>query len=364
MKILYVTTVGITMRFFEQFIKKLLEEGHSVDIATNEDDFHVPECYRNWNCTVYQINTSRSPLSVGNVKAIKEIKKIAETNSYDIIHCHTPIAAMCTRLACQKVRKHGTRVIYTAHGFHFYKGAPKKNWLLFYPIEKICSYFTDVLITINREDFCLARERMCAKETIYVPGVGIDLSDFDIDYAERNIIRNNLGVSEEVVLFSVGELNVNKNHEVVIRAIADMDNICYLIAGEGALREHLTEVIASLGMQDRVHLLGFCDDLKKLYRAADVFVFPSHREGLSVSLMEAMASGLPVACSRIRGNVDLVDELGGKFFDSMSVQACRSAIMDVLAESTSALGKHNAEKVKEFSLEKVIEEMYRVYGLA
>ena len=152
MKILYVTTIARTMVFFKNFIHLLIGKGHTVDIATNETNRKVPEEYRLWNCQIHQIDTSRSPLSKSNLTAYKQLKTLVETGEYDIVHCHTPVAAMITRLTCRGVRKKGTKVFYTAHGFHFYKGAPKLNWLIYYPIEKICSYFTDVLITINKED--------------------------------------------------------------------------------------------------------------------------------------------------------------------------------------------------------------------
>lgn len=167
MKILYVTTIGATMNFFREFVDELIKDGNTVDIATNETTSVVPEFYKNLGCKVYPIETSRSPLQKGNVVAINQIRKLVTEEHYDIVHCHTPIAAMCTRLACRKVRKQGTKVFYTAHGFHFYKGAPLKNWLLYYPVEKICAHFTDVLITINQEDYELAQKKMKAKKVVY-----------------------------------------------------------------------------------------------------------------------------------------------------------------------------------------------------
>ena len=161
MKILYITTVGGTMNFFNSLIKELINDGYTIDIATNEVASKVPDCYKEWGCKIYHISTSRSPFSFGNIKAIKQIKKIAK--DYDLVHCHTPLAGMATRLACRKLRKkQGLKVIYTAHGFHFYKGAPKKNWMIYYPIEKMCSRWTDVLITINKEDYELAKRKMKA----------------------------------------------------------------------------------------------------------------------------------------------------------------------------------------------------------
>ncbi len=352
------------MRFFKSFIRQLLDEGHQVDIATNESESKVPDCYREWGCAVYPIDTSRSPLNKGNFTAIKQIKNIVSANKYDIVHCHTPIAAMCTRFACRGFRKKGTRVIYTAHGFHFYKGAPVKNWAIYYPIEKLCSYFTDVLITINREDNELAKRKMKAKLVEYVPGVGVDLDRFvcgTTDVAEK---RRELGIPEDAcVLLSVGELNQNKNHETVIRAVADSD-LFYLIAGEGDLRERHIRLIEELGAADRIKLLGFRTDVGALCEASDVFVFPSLREGLPVSVMEAMACGKPCVASRIRGNTDLIDEdKGGILCLPDDTDGFRKAILKLASDGDlrQRMGAYNAEKVKRFGLEAVMTSLRGIY---
>ena len=275
MKILYVTTIGGTMNFFNSFIKQLINEGHTIDIATNERNSKVPACYHEWGCKVHQIDTSRSPLNKGNVKAIRQLNFLVEQEKYDIVHCHTPVAAMCTRLACRKARKEGTMVFYTAHGFHFYKGAPLKNWMLYYPVEKICAHFTDVLITINQEDYALAQKKMKAKRVEYVPGVGIDLTKFGQAAVDKSAKRKELGIPEDAtLLLSVGELNENKNHETVIRAIKDVE-VYYVIAGRGGLQEHLQRVINELGMTEKVKLLGFRADVAELYQAADIYILPS-----------------------------------------------------------------------------------------
>lgn len=361
MKILYVTTIGGTMNFFNSFIKQLINEGHTIDIATNERNSKVPACYHEWECKVHQIDTSRFPLNKGNVKAIRQLKLLVEQEKYDIVHCHTPVAAMCTRLACRRARKNGTRVFYTAHGFHFYKGAPLKNWLLYYPVEKICARFTDVLITINREDYALAQRKMKAKRVEYVPGVGIDLAKFGQTSVDKSAKRKELGVPDDAtLLLSVGELNENKNHETVIRAIKDMD-VYYVIAGKGDLQEHLQSIIDELGMTERVKLLGFRRDVAELYQAADIYVLPSIREGLNVSIMEAMASGLPVICGNIRGNTDLIDEDGGALFEPQNVDDCMKSLEDVLIRERECLGKHNIKKVRAMSIMEINTQMKDLY---
>ena len=306
MKILYITTIGGTMSFFKSLISELIKEGNTIDIATNEETSKVPDCYREWGCNIYPISTSRSPFCFGNVKAIKQIGNIAK--DYDIVHCHTPLAGMATRLGCRKLRKkQGLKVVYTAHGFHFYKGAPKKNWMIYYPIEKICSKWTDVLITINKEDYLFAKKKMKAKQIKYIPGVGIDTKKFANTVVNVDKKREELGILKDAYLIlSVGELNKNKNHQIVIKAIHEVQdsNIYYIIAGEGDKGEELEKLAKKLNVN--LKLLGFRKDVAELYKTANLYILPSIREGLNVSCMEAISCGCPTIVSRIRGNVDMV----------------------------------------------------------
>lgn len=366
MKILYVTTISLTMNsFFKPHIQMLVDEGHQVEIACNKNDLPLDTMYAELGCKSFQIDFSRLPLSLDNVKAYKQLKNVIENGNYDIVHCHTPNASVITRLVCRKFRKkNGLKVFYTAHGFHFYKGAPLKNWILYYPVEKFCSRFTDKLITINHEDYALAQKKFKAKEVCYVSGVGVDLSRFQNVQVDRNAKRREIGVPEDCfLLLSVGELNKNKNHQVAVRALAQLDdcNIHYAIAGIGDQHEHLLELAKELGVSHQVHLLGYRSDVAQLYRAADVYVLPSVREGLNVSVIEAMASGLPVACSCIRGNKDLIDEDGGALFEPNSVTECEEAIKKVMATNTNIMGKYNQEKVKNYSVENVLSIMKNIY---
>ena len=355
MRILYVTTVGLTMIFFKDLVKELISEGNTVDIATNEDEYKVDTVYHELGCNITRIDFSRSPLNKGNVKAYKQLKKLISENHYDIVHCHTPIAGAITRLACRKYRKDRLKVIYTAHGFHFYKGAPLKNWLIYYPIEKFCSRFTDVLITINREDYEFAKKKMKAKRVEYVPGVGIDVDRFANTVVDRAAKRRELGIPEDAfLLFSVGELNENKNHQIVIRALAELKNpnVHYMIAGKGPLHDYLPDLAKKLGVADQVHLLGYRDDVAELYKTADKYVLPSKREGLNVSLLEAVASGLPCIVSRIRGNVDLINNHG-----CFVPNDCETLKMML----TKKVGNH-LKPIDNYSLTIVENRMKSIYG--
>ena len=366
MRILYVTTISLTINtFFKPHIDMLIKEGHEVDIACNCSNLDIDEFYINLGCKVHQIDFSRSPLTMDNLKAYRQLKSVVQKGEYDIVHCHTPNASAVTRLVCRKFRKkNGLRVFYTAHGFHFYKGAPKFNWMVYYPIEKLCSRFTDKLITINTEDYALAKNKFKAKEVHYVPGVGIELSKFSNVWVNRNEKRKEVGVPEDAfLLFSVGELNENKNHQVVIRALAMLNDpkVHYAIAGVGEKQEYLFALANELGVSEQVHLLGYRSDIPELNSVANLFCFPSFREGLSASLMEAMACGLPVVCSRIRGNTDLIEESGGRFFNANSVEEASGAICSVLKCDYGMMGNYNKSSVIKYSVENVLLEMKKIY---
>ena len=347
MRILYVATIGGFMPFFKSFIRHLLDEGHEIDIATNMTESPLPDYYKEWGCGVFQISCSRSPFDSGNIAAIKEIKKIVSEKNYDIVHCHTPIAAACTRIACRKARKNGTRVIYTAHGFHFYHGAPLKNWLIFYPIEKICSFWTDMIITINKEDYELAKKKLKSKEIEYVPGVGISTSKFRNTIIDKDRKREEIGVPKNArMLLSVGELNDNKNHQIVIKAIAYLhdEDLHYVVAGQGGKKDYLIDLAKSLGVESHVHFLGYRNDVAELFKCADLYILPSIREGLNVSLMEAMASGLPCIASRIRGNTDMVP--AENCFDPLSVEEVANLIRSDNIRNSDFVNSIDTETIK------------------
>lgn len=359
MNILYIATISLTLNsFFKPHIEMLVREGHHVDIACNFKFQPLDEVYRELGCNAHQIDFSRSPLSRGNGKAYRQLRDVIEAGQYDIVHCHTPNAAIITRLVCQRYRKKtGLRVFYTAHGFHFYEGAPRFNWLVYYPVEKFCSRFTDKLITINKEDHELARDRFKAKEVCYVPGVGIDLERFQNVRVDRNTKRREIGVPEDAIsIISVGELIERKNHKLVLQALTKIDdeNIHYTIVGDGPLASELQDYAKEHKIAHRVHFLGYRKDIAELYAVSDVCCLPSVQEGLPVALMEGMACGLPAVCSRIRGNTDLIGENGGVLFAPDSVDGCRRAILDLLDSDMARMGEVNKDSAKRYSIDKIL----------
>ena len=357
-KVLFVATVVKTHInvFHLPFLKMFKEQGWEVHVAAKNDFVNepciIPACDQH-----FDIDFARSPFSKQNFAAYKQLRQIIQANHYDIIHCHTPVAGVLTRLAARNSKN--TTVIYTAHGFHFYQGAPLLNWLLYYPVERLCARLTDKLITINQEDYHRANNWHLRDngKVYYVPGVGVDIEKI------KNIKINKIGKKQELgipdnvtVILSVGELNKNKNHEVIIKALSKLQHqdYLYLLCGKGELKTYLQAVAQKFGIENRVRFLGYRQDVLELYQIADVFVFPSKREGLPVSLIEALASDVSCIASDVRGNRDLLDD----------ANLCKSNT----AEEWASLLKHfNRTLVSvntfgdKYSLERIIAGMKEIY---
>ncbi len=376
-KVLIVTSVASMIEQFNKSnIQILQEQGYEVEIACNflkgntcnqEDVQKLQKELNNLSVVSHQIDFVRSPLSLGMLHSFKQIKKVIVKGNYQLIHCQSPVASILTRLIAKNHRKKGTKVIYTAHGFHFFKGAPLQNWLLYYPIEKYCSRFTDVLITINQEDYALAQRKMKAKKIVYIPGVGVDTQKYADVTVDKPLKKKELGIHEDsFVLLSVGELSTRKNHQIIIKALAKLNkkDIHYLIAGNGDEKEHLSNLAEELGIRGQVHLLGYRADIGELCKVADVFCFPSLQEGLPVALMEAMGSGLPCVVSKIRGNTDLIEEeKGGFLVGPTSVDEFVKSIQILVddEEKRVSMGRYNMEAVKKFDRVSVDGEMRGIY---
>lgn len=366
MKILYVATISDTINaFLVPHIEILLDQGHYVDIACNIQ-MHLNPRLLERGCKVFNLEFQRSPLAMQNYQSYREMINIITNENYDLVHVHTPVAAACTRLACRKFSN--TKVIYTAHGFHFFKGAPIKNWLLYYPIEYILARYTDVLITINKEDYDRARKSLKACKVEYISGVGLNTEKFSNVSVDKLAKRIELNVSPEAYcILSVGELNQNKNHETVIKAIATLNNrnIQYIICGEGPLEDYLKDLAMKLGLEKQVKLLGYRSDIAEIFKVADVFVFPSFREGLPVALMEAMASGLPIICSDIRGNRELIENgKNGYIVESNDSKEISFKINNIYQEikANEQIRNENQMKVKQFDIKCVINKLQKIYA--
>lgn len=371
-KVLFVATVVKThiMEFHIPYLKMFKEMGWETAVAARNDYENPADCVIPYCDIYYNIPFERNPLKPGNLKAYKELKHIIDEGEYDIIHCHTPVGAMLTRLAAKQARKQGTKVFYTAHGFHFYKGAPVINWILYYPVEKWLSRYTDVLITINKEDYERAKTFKAGK-VCYVPGVGIDLKKFNAGYVNKEQKRKEIGVSaDDFVLLSVGELIPRKNHEVVIRALSvlkqldKLNHIEYVICGRGSYEADLRKLAEGLDVADHVHFLGYRNDISEICNCADLFVFMSHQEGLPVALMEAMACGLPAVCSNIRGNTDLIEDGVTGLLANNTPEEVAQSISKMKSDTAlrNRVASAALQKIKQFDLSSVEDEMSKIYG--
>ena len=355
-KILVVcTTDSMIWNFLIPHIQELKRKGFLVECACSITGPFFQDLQALYGFAMHEIAFERSPYNKKNIAAYKKLNSLVCAGKYDIIFCHEPIGGVMGRIVGHK---NGCKVIYMAHGFHFYKGAPIKNWVIYYSVEKVLSYITDCLVAINKEDYEIAQKRFHAKKTSYLPGIGIDLNKFKPNITiNRDKKREEIGIPEGAIwLLTVGELIERKNHIVLIDAISDMENVFLTIVGDGELTEQTQNYIEEKGLTKKVKLLGYRKDIKELNSASDIFVFPSLQEGLPVALMEAMACGKPIACSRIRGNTDLIDDNGGVLFDPHSVKECREAILKVINDN-SGMGLYNSERIKVFGIQEVLPQV-------
>lgn len=370
-KVLFIATVVKThiMEFHIPYLKLFKQNGWETAVVARNDYEDPDDCKIPFCDTFYDVPFERTPVKSTNYWAYKELKRIIDVGGYEIIHCHTPVGAMLARLAARGARKNGTKVIYTVHGFHFYKGAPLLNWLVYFPVEWILAHMTDVLITINKEDYARA-QKMGAKKVCYVPGVGVDLSKFQYEPQIRNAKRTEIGLKEnDLVLLSVGELIPRKNHEVVIQALAELKNtetytyFQYLICGQGALKEELQQLARDLKVEDKVHFLGYRTDIPQLCNCSDLFVFMSLQEGLPVALMEAMACGLPVVCSNIRGNTDLIETGVNGCVCANTSGSVAEAIIQILKdpERRKTYSETARKTIEAFEISRVTEAYKKIY---
>lgn len=387
-KALLVTTVsGFVPQFEMNNVRLLQSMGYEVHYAANYDMPSYGDENHRLDATGiirHQIDFVRSPFNPSARKVYRQLYSLMKAERFDLVHCHTPMGGVMARLAAHAT---GTRpVIYTAHGFHFFKGASWINWLCYYPIERFLSRFTDQQICINQEDFACASRRFHARFTDYIPGAGLDFDKLPHMTAEDICLKKkelNLPTDARIVLSS-GEFIKRKNHATALRAIAkligEFPDLHYVICGHGQLRDDLKQLSKELGLEGHVSFPGYRKDMLEIYPCADIFVFPSYQEGLPMALLEAMASGLPIVCADIRGCRDLMEE-------NSSLENCRSlakvkcckggymvkkaddvdAYVEVLArmlknpESMEVMKQANILRAKDFSMEKVSACMKQIY---
>lgn len=354
------TTDSMIWNFLVPHIKELEKRGYYVECASSITGDFFKNLKKIHNVKMNEIPFERSPYKLDNIKAYKKLVRLIKEKNFDTIFCHEPVGGAMGRLAGHHC---GCKVIYMAHGFHFYKGAPKSRGI-YYVVEKFLSRFTDTLITINQEDY-EASLKFHAKRNEKINGIGVDTSKFKQNVEYKGYLKTEFNLSDEAVtILSVGELISRKNHAVLIKALAELHNpnLYYFVAGDGEIKVKLENLICELGLKKNVFLLGYRTDINRLCNSADIFALPSVHEGLSVALMEAMGCGKPVVASRIRGNVDLIEEgKGGYLCDTYDIGEYSEAIKKLIENKVrKRFGQHNEVLVKKFDVNIIKSQLFEV----
>lgn len=366
-RILVTSTDLMMVQFLVPHVINLADNGFDIEIACSDVGGRMDEIREKLDGYVGAIHTVRlvrSPASPTNFKGYKDMKQVINSGNYDIIWTNEPVMGVATRLAARKARKNGTKVIYMVHGFHFYKGAPLLNWLIFYPVESFASRFCDEIVTINKEDYSRA-QKLHAPSVKYIHGIGIN-TDRLTPSEQRNNIREELNLPENsFIVLSVGELNENKNQKTIIKAVAQLNepDIHYILCGKGDQFENLKNLAEKLNIADHVHFLGYRKDVVDICSQADVFAMPSHREGLPVASLEAMYCGLPLVTSNIRGLVDVMENGITGFVCSPDCSKCFAENINLLKSDKKLrqqISMNNKDRVTPFCLDNTKSEIIQL----
>lgn len=369
-KVLLVATVQSHIGQFHRPLAEMLHEhGYEVHVAAN-NNLHMKNGLKlDFIDKVYNIPFSRSPQSKDNISAYKQLKQIIENGHYEIVHCNTPMGGFVTRLAARNARQKGTKVYYTAHGFHFYKGAPKQNWLIYYPIERLLSRITDTLITITQEDYKLASEKFhCHIEHIH--GVGVsEKRYYKVSEEEKMSLREKMGYSTtQKLILCIGELNANKNQTMAIKVMHTVTKLfpdaLLILAGNGPMERFLKDLIHQEGLEKNVQMIGYVTNLQNYQHIVDVQVCCSKREGLPLNVVESMLSGNPVVASKNRGHKELIkNEHTGYLVDIDDYGAMASKVLLMLQNTPLKRQiEDNAMKfAQQYTFTNIKKELERIY---
>lgn len=363
-KVLFTATLDVFMKQFQiPYLKLFKENGYEVYVGTSEAGL-LP-----YTDKKLVIPFSRNPFSLNNIKAYKELKRIIKEEQFDIIHTHNPISSVITRLAARNSK---SKIIYTAHGFHFYKGAPLKNWLIYYNVEKWVAKYTDILITMNKEDYLLAKRKFSkrCKKIKYIAGVGIDESRFRflMTKEEKKDLRKKLELKEtDFVLIFPARVAFDKNQGFLIDAMEELiekdKNIKLLLPGEDEVNGYYHKMVKKRGLEKHIIFLGYRTDIPKLLKISDLSVSSSLREGLPVHIMEAFVSGLPVVALNCRGVSDLLGKDNGYIVNNLEEFMDRIEELKKDKKLRDKISKNNKEKAKNYYIENILKDYKKVYRL-
>ena len=365
-KVLYVATVASHIcQFHLPYLEMLQSRGVCVHVAARDNLAEKNGLQLKFTDKYFDVPFERSPKSKRNIRAYKELKKIISENQYDLIVCNTPMGSILTRLAARRSRKRGAKVIYIAHGFHFYKGAPKKNWIVFYPIEKIFAKLCDTVVTINKEDFEFAKKYF-KTQVRHIHGIGVSNKRFHpVDREEKIKLRKTIGLlPDDFIVLCTGELNKNKNQEQLIksadRLIDKIPNLKILLAGNGPNEQNLLSLIDGLNLKDTVKLLGYRTDLENIIPAVDVVASFSKREGLGLNIIEGMLCGKPIIATYNRGHSELIDNnVNGFLVPIGDVEKTAEKILEIYSdcEKKHKFSLNSQNKSQKYTVDFVAEEL-------
>lgn len=364
-RLLLTCTDLMTIQFMVPHIRYLAENGFSVDLACSVVGDRLQDVKDAVGdvAKIHTLRLQRSPFSPTNLKGYGDLKKLLSENTYDIIWTNEPVMGVMTRFAARNARKKGTKVLYMAHGFHFFKGAPLINWLMWAPTEIIMSRFNDVLVTINWEDYNWAKKHTHTPVIKHIDGIGVDFSSRE-GVISREEKRAQLNITDDdILVLSVGELQKRKNHQAIIRAIAKLNNphIKYIICGQGVLENQLRALVTKNNLDNQVFFLGYRQDIPEIMSACDIFAHPSIREGLGLASLEAMASGLPLITSDVQGVPDYVENgVTGYMCSPMDVDAYSKNLNKLTTDKVlrKKIGATNINYVQKYRVE-VIEPVIK-----
>lgn len=366
-KILFVASIpGHLYSFHKPYLKWFYNQGYEVHVACN-GSFSDNSVYKAW-----QVDFERSPLSLSHFKSFFQLKKIIDENDYSLVSCHTPMASVISRISSISARKNGTELLYTAHGFHFFKGGSKWSWLTYYPVEIGLSYLTDGIVCINQEDFNIISKNGASSTNYYlIPGIGVDASRFKpLSYYQKLELKKSLDLDEDsFVMIYAAEFINRKNHKLLINAIQilsnKIDNFTVLLAGRGTLLEEIKCYVKSLGLENNIRFLGFVTNIEEYYQVSDIALSSSKQEGLGINLVEAMMCGTPGIATVDRGHCTVIDHrVNGILYPQNDPKALAKSIFEMYENDALrfSISQEAIKKASKFEIKNSLNAMSEIYS--
>jgi len=356
------TTDNMIWQFLLPHIKYLQDQGNIVECVCSRTGFWFDELHEKFGLRMHEIAFERNPIKLANIKGYKKLKKLQKQEKFDLVYCQQPVGGLMGRLIAKKFK---IPCIYTAHGFFFFKGNSKIKNFIFRNVEKYLAKYTDVLITINQEDFD-ACKNWKAKKIYKINGIGFDSNKYQEPQKSRKLMREELGLKDEFTVVTVAEFIKRKNYDTMLRTIAELkeENVKFLVCGTGRDKDEIENLIKELGIEDKVVLLGYRKDINNIMTASDAFFLASHQEGLTLSIIEALNFGLPVITSNVRGNQDLVENgKGGFVCEQNDYKAFAQKIILLMNDKDlqKQMSKTNKENADLYNIENVKKELEEIY---